>query len=87
MFQQNHEQAISQTELCFNDYVRNIENFDTEVRKLTEERDVLSNEVSRLQQDRVDKFKFCGAALVLLRHMLKQQSNKKLKESFTKWKF
>jgi len=24
---------------------------------------------------------------VLLRHMLKQQSNKKLKESFTKWKF
>lgn len=83
----NHEQAISQTELCFNDYVRNIENFDTEVRKLTEERDVLSQEVGRLEADRVDKFKFCGAALVLLRHMLKQQANKRVKESFTKWKF
>jgi hypothetical protein len=43
--------------------------------------------VGRLEADRVDKFKFCGAALVLLRHMLKQQANKRVKESFTKWKF
>jgi hypothetical protein len=66
-FMQNHEQALSQTEICFSEYMRNMENYDTEIRRLTEERDLLSSQVNRLKADRFDKFKHCGAALILLK--------------------
>lgn len=44
-------------------------------------------ELLEVKIDRAAKYKFLGAALILLRNMEKRQLRQKLKAMFTKWKY
>ena len=67
--------------------MRSLENYDSELKKLVEIKEQTDQELYDVKLDRATKYKFLGAALILLRGMEKRQRGQKLRNLFAKWKY
>ena len=86
-FVQNQKQTINQTEQCFSEYVKSLECYDNELKKIVQERDELKDNLAGVNLDRTAKYKFLGASLIILNNMEKIQKRTMAKEAFNKWRF
>ena len=68
-FVKNQKQTINQTEQCFSEYVKSLECYDLELKKIVQEREELKENLQTVNLDRTAKYKFLGASLIILNHM------------------
>ena len=59
----------SQTEQCLKEYLTNLQSCDTQLKKLSTEREQLTNEVNSLRVDQQAKFKLLGTCLIAMRRI------------------
>jgi len=70
-YQTSAKQTIHQNEQYFNEYVNSLESYDHELKKLVQIKEETDRELLEVKIDRAAKYKFLGAALILLRNMEK----------------
>lgn len=60
---------MHQNEQCFHEYVKSLESYDSELKKLLELKEEADRELYEVKLDRTAKYKYLGAALILLKGM------------------
>ena len=78
---------MGQTEQCFAEYVKSLESYDFELKRLQTEKVSLVAENRELKGDRVCKYKMLGAAMVLLKSMEQAEYRMRAKNAFGRWKY
>lgn len=85
-FVNNQKQTINQTEQCFNEYVKSLECYDNELKKISSERDELKTQIANVNIDRTAKYKFLGAALILLNNIERIKKREDLTRALMTWR-
>jgi len=85
-FVQNQKQTINQTEQCFGEYVKSLEVYDNELKKIAQERNELKEHLASVNLDRTAKYKFLGAALIIMSQVERIQKRNQARWAFEKWR-
>ena len=86
-FVKNQKQTINQTEQCFSEYVKSLECYDLELKKIVQEREELKENLQTVNLDRTAKYKFLGASLIILNHMERISKRWQRQDAFNKWRY
>lgn len=68
------------------EYLSNLESYDGELKRLSENRETLTAEVNALRVDRQTKFKLLGTCLTVMKRMEKVRVRKELQRCFEQWR-
>ena len=77
---------MHQTEATFKEYVKSLESYDTELKKLAREREELKEDLARVNIDRTAKYKFLGAALMLANNLERANKRNQKQIAFNRWR-
>lgn len=86
-YETNQKQTIQQNEQCFNEYMSSLDCYDQELKKMVAIKEETDKELIEIKIDRVAKYKFLGAALILIKNMERRHSRMKTRQMFSKWKY
>lgn len=67
--------------------MKSLESYDTELKKLVEIKEETDRELIDVKIDRNAKYKFLGAALILIKGMNRRQKVMKVRMMFDRWKY
>jgi len=61
--------------------------YDQELKKMVAIKEETDKELIEIKIDRVAKYKFLGAALILIKNMERRHNRMKTRQMFSKWKY
>jgi len=84
-FQSNQYQALQNQEHCYSEYVSNLDQFNSQLKFVNEEKSILEKQLEQYQIEKKAKLKFLATSLVSSQNLFRKAQANKLKQAFLKW--
>ena len=86
-FQSNQYQALQNQEHCYSEYVSNLDQFNSQLKFVNEEKTILEKQLEQYQIEKKAKLKFLATSLVSSQNLFRKAQANKLKQAFLKWQY
>jgi hypothetical protein len=86
-FQHNQFSALQNQEMCYTEYMQNLENYNCQIKQIQEEKADLERQLVQFSIEKKAKLKFLATSLLSSNNMFKSILRHRVKEAFLKWQY